>query len=97
MDPTTALKNLIEALQASNFHAAAESVEALHGWHYRGGFLPRWPESVDDPTGPGAWHLGRLVTTIDLANETPYARNCYEHALAALEMLIRENIEKKTT
>jgi hypothetical protein len=88
MDPNTALKNLIEALQASNFHAAAQSVEALQGWHDGGGFLPGWPETVADPTGPGAWHLGRMVTAIDLQS-----RYGYEHALSGLGSLIRRQTE----
>jgi hypothetical protein len=92
MDPTTALAQLVSALDAGNVPAAAAAAKALRGWHEGGGFLPRWPEGAPAcPTGLGAFHLGRLVAAMDLSGAGgDVARHDYSRALAAIETLLRE-------
>jgi hypothetical protein len=95
MDPTTALAQLVSALESANVPAAAAAAEALRGWHEGGGFLPRWPEGAPAcPTGLGAFHLGRLVAAMDHASNGGAPRRVYREdygrALAALETLLRE-------
>jgi hypothetical protein len=92
VDPSTALANLICALDAGNVPAAREALDALTGWHDRGGFLPRWPDVANDLDTLEAFHLGRLVAALDFASEPgrtgPVARRAYRSALAALSVVM---------